>query len=79
MRTHTHTHIKTSKKTQQREDYCQLTAVETQTYLFFVHANLVKPVTVKLLQKPKVGTEHKLDGCRVSASVQNFLVFVCQL
>ena len=41
-----------------------------------MHADLVEPVTVKLLQGPKVGTGHKLAGRCVSLNVQNLLVSV---
>ena len=41
-----------------------------------MHADLVEPVTVKLLQEPKVGTGHKLAGCCESTNVQNFPVLV---
>ena len=39
-----------------------------------MHADLIELITVKLLQRPKVGTGHKLAGCCVSVNVQNPLV-----
>ena len=61
-------------KKRPRNDYYQQKLVKMQSNLFFVHADLIEPITVKLLQRPKVGTGHKLAGCCVSVNVQNPLV-----
>ena len=41
-----------------------------------MNAVLVEPITVKLLQGPKVGAGHKIAGRCISVSIQNLVVSV---